>query len=29
VVDEVAGGLLDVWAAERGYRKIELNLLGM
>ena len=29
IVDEVAGVALDAWAAERGYRKIELNLVGM
>jgi FdhE protein len=29
LVDEVAGGPLDIWARERGYTKIELNLLGL
>jgi FdhE protein len=29
LVDEVAGGALDVWASQHGYEKIELNLLGM
>lgn len=29
LVDEVAGAPLDVWAVERGYRKIELNLVGL
>jgi len=29
VVDEVAGVALDAWAADRGYEKIELNLVGM
>lgn len=29
VVDEVAGGALDVWAIDHGFRKIELNLLGL
>lgn len=29
LVDEIAGGALDVWASQRGYEKIELNLLGM
>ncbi len=29
VVDEVAGGALDLWATEHGYRKIELNLIGL
>jgi len=29
VVDEVAGAPLDLWAAEQGYRKIELNLMGL
>src|SRR5262245_46331114 len=29
LVDEVAAGPLDVWARERGYEKIELNLLGL
>jgi FdhE protein len=29
LVDEVAGAPLDVWARERGYEKIELNLLGL
>jgi formate dehydrogenase maturation protein FdhE len=29
VVDEVAGAPLDLWAAEQGYRKIELNLVGL
>ena len=29
IVDEVAGAPLDVWACERGYEKIELNLLGI
>jgi FdhE protein len=29
IVDEVAAAPLDVWARERGYEKIELNLLGL
>lgn len=29
VVDEVAGAQLDLWAVEHGYRKIELNLVGL
>jgi len=29
LVDEVAAAPLDVWARERGYEKIELNLLGV
>jgi FdhE protein len=29
LVDEVAGAPLDVWARERGYQKIELNLVGL
>jgi len=29
IVDEMAGGVLDLWAGERGYRKIELNLIGL
>lgn len=29
LVDEVAAAALDVWAVERGYTKIELNLLGL
>jgi FdhE protein len=29
LVDEVAGAPLDLWAGEHGYRKIELNLLGL
>lgn len=29
VVDEMAGAALDVWARERGYDKIELNLVGL
>jgi hypothetical protein len=29
LVDEVAGAPLDLWAVEQGYRKIELNLLGL
>jgi FdhE protein len=29
IVDEVAGAPLDLWARERGYEKIELNLLGL
>jgi FdhE protein len=29
LVDEVAGAALDVWARDRGYDKIELNLLGL
>ncbi len=28
-VDEVAGASLDLWALERGYQKIELNLVGL
>jgi FdhE protein len=29
LVDEVAGAALDLWARERGYQKIEVNLLGL
>jgi FdhE protein len=29
LVDEVASAVLDVWAREKGYAKIELNLVGM
>jgi FdhE protein len=29
VVDEVAGAPLDLWALERGFEKIELNLVGL
>jgi FdhE protein len=29
LVDEVAGAALDVWARERGYEKLELNLVGL
>jgi FdhE protein len=29
VVDEVAGASLDLWANDRGYQKIELNLVGL
>jgi len=29
VVDEIAAASLDLWATERGYRKIELNLIGL
>ena len=29
IVDEIAGVALDAWAVERGYKKIELNLVGM
>lgn len=29
LVDEAAAAVLDVWARERGYTKIELNLVGM
>lgn len=29
LVDEVAGAPLDLWAIERGYTKIELNLVGL
>jgi len=29
LVDEVSGVALDAWAVERGYQKIELNLVGM
>jgi formate dehydrogenase maturation protein FdhE len=29
MVDEVAASALDVWAQEQGYRKIELNLVGL
>jgi len=29
IVDEVAAAVLDVWAREQGYTKVELNLLGM
>jgi FdhE protein len=28
-VDEVAAAALDLWARERGYTKIEMNLLGV
>ena len=28
-VDEVAGASLDLWAADQGYRKIALNLIGL
>ena len=28
-VDEIAGAALDVWAAERGYTKLQANLLGL
>jgi FdhE protein len=29
IVDEVAGAPLDLWARERGYVKVELNLVGL
>jgi FdhE protein len=29
LVDEIAGAALDLWARERGYEKIEVNLLGL
>lgn len=29
VVDEIAAAVLDLWAREHGYRKLELNLMGM
>jgi hypothetical protein len=29
LVDEVAAAPLDLWASERGYVKIELNLVGL
>jgi len=29
VVDEIAAASLDLWAAEHGYEKIELNLMGL
>jgi len=29
IVDEVAGAPLDLWARERGYEKMELNLVGL
>ncbi len=29
IVDEVAGAPLDLWARDRGYEKIELNLVGL
>ncbi len=29
LVDEIAGAPLDLWARERGYEKVELNLLGL
>jgi formate dehydrogenase maturation protein FdhE len=29
LVDEVATAALDVWAREHGYKKIELNLVGL
>jgi formate dehydrogenase maturation protein FdhE len=29
IVDEVAGAALDLWARDRGYEKIELNLVGL
>jgi FdhE protein len=29
IVDEVAGASLDLWALDRGYQKIELNLVGL
>jgi FdhE protein len=29
LVDEMAGGALDLWAVERGYRKIEVTLIGL
>jgi formate dehydrogenase maturation protein FdhE len=29
IVDEMASIPLDLWAQERGYRKLEVNLLGL
>jgi formate dehydrogenase maturation protein FdhE len=29
VVDEIAALPLDIWAAEQGYKKIEMNLIGV
>jgi formate dehydrogenase accessory protein FdhE len=29
LVDEIAGAALDIWARDRGYEKIELNLVGL
>ena len=29
LVDEVAAAALDVWAKERGYTKIEMNMVGL
>jgi len=29
LVDEIAAAPLDLWAAEHGYEKIELNLMGL
>lgn len=29
IVDEVAAAVLDLWAGEKGYRKIEINLVGL
>jgi formate dehydrogenase formation protein len=29
LIDEVAAASLDIWASERGYEKIELNLVGL
>jgi len=29
LVDEVAAAALDLWARERGYQKIEMNLIGL
>jgi hypothetical protein len=29
VVDEVASGALDIWAQERGYRKVTQNIIGL
>jgi formate dehydrogenase maturation protein FdhE len=29
LVDEVAGAPLDIWARDRGYQKLELNLMGL
>jgi formate dehydrogenase maturation protein FdhE len=29
LVDEIAAAPLDLWAAEQGYQKIELNLMGL
>ena len=29
IVDELASGPLDLWARERGYAKLQANLLGM